>query len=175
MTTGPPGKSPQPLFWFLPPWLSFACSKPVLAVFVVQSLSRVQLFCDPMDCSPPGSSVHGNFLAKIAGVGCCFLLRGIFPTQGLNLHIRVSCTAGKLFAAGPPGKAYIKRTQTIHSLAFGFFKSSHCLGIHGAVDTIICSFFLLGALLLYTRAVLVYPPSVNIWFWINVGMPGWGT
>ena len=25
----------------------------------VQSLSRVQLFCGPMDCSLPGSSVHG--------------------------------------------------------------------------------------------------------------------
>ena len=29
------------------------------ATVVVQLLSRVQLFCDPMDCSPPGSSVHG--------------------------------------------------------------------------------------------------------------------
>ena len=28
-------------------------------VIVVQSLSHVQLFCDPMDYSPPGSSVHG--------------------------------------------------------------------------------------------------------------------
>ena len=26
---------------------------------VVQSLSRVYLFCNPMDCNPPGSSVHG--------------------------------------------------------------------------------------------------------------------
>ena len=28
-------------------------------------LSRVQLFCDPMDCSSPGSSVHGIFQARI--------------------------------------------------------------------------------------------------------------
>ena len=28
-------------------------------VVVALSLSRVQLSCDPMDCSPPGSSVHG--------------------------------------------------------------------------------------------------------------------
>ena len=27
----------------------------------VKSLSRVQLFADPMDCSLPGSSVHGIF------------------------------------------------------------------------------------------------------------------
>ena len=38
-----------------------------------------------MDCSPPGSSVH--FPGKNTGVGCHFLLQGIFPTQGLNLHL----------------------------------------------------------------------------------------
>ena len=40
--------------------------------------------CNPMDCSPPGSSVHGNFPDKNTGVGCHVLLQGIFPTQGLN-------------------------------------------------------------------------------------------
>ena len=28
-------------------------------------LNHVQLFCDPMDCSPPGSSVHGTLPARI--------------------------------------------------------------------------------------------------------------
>ena len=28
-------------------------------------LSHVLLFCNPMDCSPPGSSVHGIFQARI--------------------------------------------------------------------------------------------------------------
>ena len=32
---------------------------------VVWSLSRVRLFCDPMDCSPPGCSVHGISQARI--------------------------------------------------------------------------------------------------------------
>ena len=41
--------------------------------------------CDPMDCSLPGSSVHGIFPGKNIGVGCHFLLQEIFPTQGLNL------------------------------------------------------------------------------------------
>ena len=40
--------------------------------------------CDPMDCSPPGSSVHGDSPGKNTGVGCHALLQGIFPTQGLN-------------------------------------------------------------------------------------------
>ena len=48
----------------------------------VQSLSRVWLFWDPKDCSPPGSSVHGIFQARI--LVSHFLLQGIFPTQGSN-------------------------------------------------------------------------------------------
>ena len=38
--------------------------------------------CDPMDCSPPGSSVDGILQARMSSH---FLLQGIFPTQGLNL------------------------------------------------------------------------------------------
>ena len=33
---------------------------------VVELLSRARLFCDPMDCSPPGSSVHGKNLEWVA-------------------------------------------------------------------------------------------------------------
>ena len=40
--------------------------------------------CDCMDCSPPGSSVHGNSPGKNTGVGCQALLQEIFPTQVSN-------------------------------------------------------------------------------------------
>ena len=40
-----------------------------------------------MDCSLPGSSVHGDSPGKNTGVGCHSLLQGIFPTQGLNLDL----------------------------------------------------------------------------------------
>ena len=39
---------------------------------------------DPMDCSPPGSSVHGDSPGKNTGVGCHILLQRIFPTQRMN-------------------------------------------------------------------------------------------
>ena len=55
-----------------------------IVVVVFQSISCVQLFCDPMDCTPPASSVHGISQAKNTRVGCHFLLHGIFPTQGSN-------------------------------------------------------------------------------------------
>ena len=40
-----------------------------------------------MDSSPPGSSVHGIFQARILEWVAIFLLLGIFQTQGLNLHL----------------------------------------------------------------------------------------
>ena len=43
--------------------------------------------CDPLDCSPPGPSVHGDSPGKNTGVGCHALLQGIFQTQGSNLRL----------------------------------------------------------------------------------------
>ena len=43
--------------------------------------------CNPMNCSLPGSSVHGDSPGKNTGVACHFLLQGIFPTQDLNPHL----------------------------------------------------------------------------------------
>ena len=40
--------------------------------------------CNPMDYSPPGSSVHEDFPGKNTELGSCSLLQGIFPTQGSN-------------------------------------------------------------------------------------------
>ena len=37
-----------------------------------------------MDCSLPGSSIHGDSPDKNTGVGCHALLQGIFPTKGSN-------------------------------------------------------------------------------------------
>ena len=43
--------------------------------------------CNPVDCSLPGSSVHGDFLGKNTGVGCHALLQGIFSIQVSNPHL----------------------------------------------------------------------------------------
>ena len=55
----------------------------VLCVVCLVSQSNPTL-CNPMDCSPPGSSVHGNSLGKNTGVGCHALIQGLFLTQGSN-------------------------------------------------------------------------------------------
>ena len=56
-----------------------------------QLLKNVQLSCDPMDCSLPGSSIHGISQARILEGVATSSSRGIFPTQGSNpgcLHCR---------------------------------------------------------------------------------------
>ena len=50
----------------------------VINVCVCAQLLQSSLtLCDPMDSSPPGSSVHGDSPGKNTGVGCHFLLQGI--------------------------------------------------------------------------------------------------
>ena len=41
--------------------------------------------CSPLDCSPPGSSVHGDSLDKNTGMSCHGLPQGIFATQRSSL------------------------------------------------------------------------------------------
>ena len=59
--------------------------------------------CDPMDCSLPGSSVHGIIQARILGVGCHFLLQelpcdsaipfpDIYPNKIKTLIQKYTCT-----------------------------------------------------------------------------------
>ena len=52
---------------------------------VLSHFSRVQIFCDPMDCSPCGSSVHGVLQTRILEQ-VAIPFQGIFLTQGLNPH-----------------------------------------------------------------------------------------
>jgi len=56
---------------------------------------------DPRDCSPPGSSVHGISQARILEwVAISFSRASSQPRD----WTRVSCSAGRFFTAGSPGK-----------------------------------------------------------------------
>ena len=70
---------------------------------------------DPMDCSLPGSSVHGDSPGKNTGVGCHFLLQYIFPIQESNpglLHCRQ--TLYRLSYEGSPSGPSGSPHQTLH-------------------------------------------------------------
>ena len=56
---------------------------------------------NPIDCNPPGSSVHGIFQARILDWVAISFSRG--PSWPRN-QTHVSCTAGRFFTTEPPGK-----------------------------------------------------------------------
>ena len=62
-----------------------------------ESISSVtqscRTLCDPMDCSPSGSSVHGIFQARILEWVAISFFRGSFQPRNLT---QVSCIAGRL-------------------------------------------------------------------------------
>ena len=58
------------------------------AIYVcVESLQSCLTLCNPMGCSPPGSSVHVILHARILEWATTFSSKEIFPAQGLNLHL----------------------------------------------------------------------------------------
>ena len=52
-----------------------------------KSIQSCLTLCDSMDHSPPGSSVHGIFQARMLQRVAISFPRGIFPIQGSNLHL----------------------------------------------------------------------------------------
>ena len=101
------GFSPPPGWWFLSfdmqsHWLcglQFSCVCVCVCV-----LFRVWLFTDPMDSSPPSSSVHGILQARILEWVAISFSR-IFPTQGLKLRLLILLHwQVDSLALAPPGK-----------------------------------------------------------------------
>ena len=66
--------------------------------------------CDPMDCSPQGSSVHGISEARILE-WLAYSTPGDLPDSGIKLASLVSpVLAGRFFTIVPPGKCHL----TVH-------------------------------------------------------------
>ena len=57
-----------------------------------------------MDCSPPGSSVHGIFQARILEWIAFSFCRGSSWLRDRTHVSCISCTAGRFFTTAPPGK-----------------------------------------------------------------------
>ena len=74
--------------WFKVPWEILGIDRGETRTWRAVQFSSVAQSCltlhDPIDCTPPGSSIHGDSPGKNTGVGCHALLQGIFPTQGSN-------------------------------------------------------------------------------------------
>ena len=99
----------EPFDWIQMASLSFPPLREGCCAVLSKSLRSCPTLWDPMDCSLPGSSVHGDSPGKNTGVGYAppphALLQGIFPTEGLNLGLLplLHWLAGSL-PLTPPGK-----------------------------------------------------------------------
>ena len=131
-------------------------------------LSHVQL-CNPVDCSPPGSSVHGDSPGKNSELGCHALLQGIFTTQGFDpglQHCRwILC---RLSHQGSPrimewvtdslsrGTSPPRNRTGVSCIASGFFISS------ATRETLSWASYLIFSTignLVYKRKIIVVSPS----------------
>ena len=74
----------------------------MVVVLLFQSLNHVKLFCDPMDCSPPGSSV--GFPRQEYWSRLPFPSPGDLPNPGIEPAS--PALAGRFFTTEPPGKPY---------------------------------------------------------------------
>ena len=70
-----------------------------------QSLSSVWLFCNPMYCSPPGSSVHRISQSRIPDWVATSFSRGSSEPKDQN---HVSCIGRRFFTAEPPRKPMVE-------------------------------------------------------------------
>ena len=101
-----------------PIWLSCANIRNMVVVMVtviavVQSLSPVQLFCNPMNYSPPGSS-SVRFSRQEYWSGLSFPSPGDFPDPRNEHNACISCIAGRFFTTEPLGKAPHPLSQIIY-------------------------------------------------------------
>ena len=69
----------------------------------VYSLSHIRFFCNPIDCSPPSSSVHGSLQAKILEWVAISSCRGSSRPRDWTC---VSYTAGGFLTTEPHGKPW---------------------------------------------------------------------
>ena len=86
--------------------LCFLCLSLSMCINVCCARSCPAL-CDPMDCSPPGSSVHEASPSKNTGVsGLPFPFPGDLPYSGIEpMFPMFPAMAGGFFTTEPPGKS----------------------------------------------------------------------
>ena len=80
-----------------------------------------------MDCSPPGSSVHGILQVGILDWVAMALLQGNFLTQGLTLGLMSSALAGVFFTTSATWELWYwpKKKKILIFLTFYFSRNGY--------------------------------------------------
>ena len=90
---------------------------------VVAQSCATQTVCDPMDCSPPGSSVHGIFQARTLEWVSPFPSPGDLSDPGIKPR-SPALQAGSL-PSEPPGKPPIPQMRTLRPREFKRLPEGH--------------------------------------------------
>ena len=101
------GRSSQETIW--QPWGRVCVPlQGMPACVCAVSLQLCLTLCDTMDCSLPGSSVHGVLQARILEWAAISSSRGSSQPRD-RTHVSCgSCTTGRFFTTEPPGKLPLK-------------------------------------------------------------------
>ena len=90
--------------------LSSSSSRTLLFIcFTYSAYMHAQLYatlCNPIDCSPSVSSVHGIFQARILEQAAIFSFRGSSGPRDQTLAFQLLHWQADIFPTGPPGKSY---------------------------------------------------------------------
>ena len=78
------------------------------------SLQLCLTLCEPMDCSPPGSSVHGILQARILEWVALPSSRGSSPLRNRTHTSCDSCLKDRFFNAELPGKPSLSHTHNFY-------------------------------------------------------------
>ena len=98
-----------------------------MCVLVAQSCLTL---CDPMDCSSPGSPVHGILQARVLA-GFQALLQGNLPNPEIEpLSPAAPSVAGGFFTTEPPGKSLL-RTHNHKHLGINNNHFHRCIYMYG--------------------------------------------
>ena len=104
------------------PFFSLYCLRflnVVMCVCVLNRFSRVWL-CDPMNCSPIGTSVHGIFPSRILEWVAISSSRGSSRSRDQTLISCISCIAGRLFTCWAIGKPPVLSLKCLISSQYHF-------------------------------------------------------
>ena len=83
--------------------------------------------CDPMDCSLPGSSVHGIFQSRVLEWIAISFSRGSSRPRN---QTRVSCIAGRRFTIWATREAQRKKGENTEPNTYGFRLENALLNTH---------------------------------------------
>ena len=106
------------------------------------------ILCDPVDCSPPGSSVHGISQARILERVAISFSQGSFQPRD---WIHISCIASGFFTTEPPGESLF-HSGCINLHSHQWFTS---ILSHHSCKHLLFVFFLRPAILMHEKCYLI--------------------